>query len=98
MTINLLKDPLHPGEVLHELYLKPLGMSAPACARRLGVPRSRIERLVKGTTAMTPDTAFRLAYLFDTSPVYWMNMQTNYSMSKAAGSIDISAIKPLVPA
>ncbi len=48
MTINLLKDPLHPGEVLHELYLKPLGMSAPACARRLDIPRSRIERLIKG--------------------------------------------------
>ncbi len=47
MNINLLKDPLHPGEVLDELYLKPLVMSAPACASQPGIPRPHIERLAR---------------------------------------------------
>ncbi len=74
--MSLLKAPMHPGEVLQELYLVPLDMGAIALARRLGVPRTRIERLVKGATGMTPDTALRLARAFNTTPAYWMNMQT----------------------
>ncbi|MCY4185483.1 MAG: HigA family addiction module antitoxin [Rhodobacteraceae bacterium] len=95
MTQSLLKDPPHPGEVLHELYLKPLEMSSLACARRLGVPRTRIERLVKGRTGITPDTALRLARLFNTSSIYWMNMQTIYEMGRAAKTVDISSIEPM---
>jgi len=52
---------MHPGEVLKELYLNPLEMSAIALAKRLRVPRTRIERLVKCDTRMTPDTALRLS-------------------------------------
>ena len=59
--MSLLHDPMHPGEVLKELYLDPLDIGAIGLARRLGVPRTRIERLVKGATSMTPDTALRLA-------------------------------------
>ena len=55
--MSLLHDPMHPGEVLKELYLDPLDIGAIGLARRLGVPRTRIERLVKGATSMTPDTA-----------------------------------------
>ncbi len=82
--MSLLKAPMHPGEVLQELYLVPLDMGAIALARRLGVPRTRIERLVKGATGMTPDTALRLARAFNTTPAYWMNMQTNYDMAMAS--------------
>ena len=57
-------DPMHPGEVLDELYLRPLKMSAGALAKNLGVPRTRVERIVKGRTSITPDTAFRLAKAF----------------------------------
>ena len=81
--MSLLKAPMHPGEVLQELYLVPLDMGAIALARRLGVPRTRIERLVKGATGMTPDTALRLARAFNTTLAYWMNMQTNYDMAMA---------------
>lgn len=95
MTQSLLKDPPHPGEVLHELYLKPLAMSPLACAWRLGVPRTRIERLVKGRTGITPDTALRLARLFNTSSNYWMNMQTIHEMGRAAKTVDISSIEPM---
>ena len=86
---------LHPGEVLDELYLKPLNMSAGALAKELGVPRTRIERIVKGQTSMTPDTAFRLARIFRTSPLYWMNMQTSYDLAMASATVDVSGIKPL---
>ena len=87
--------PMHPGEVLDELYLKPLEMSAGALAKKLGVPRTRIERIVKGQTSMTPDTAFRLAKVFRTTPLYWMNMQTNYDLTMASATVDVSDIQPL---
>jgi addiction module HigA family antidote len=73
-------------------------MGAIAFARRLGVPRTRIERLIKGTTGITPDTALRLARAFSTSPAYWVNLQTNYDMARAAKKTDVSQIEPLVAA
>jgi len=96
--MSLLKNPMHPGEVLKELYLDPLDIGAIAFARRLSVPRTRIERLVKGTTSMTPDTALRLARAFNTTPAYWMNMQTNFDMVAASEEIDLSGIEPVVAA
>ena len=96
--MSLLKEPMHPGEVLKELYLDPLDMGAIAFARRLSVPRTRIERLVKGVTSVTPDTALRLARAFNTTPAYWMNMQTNYDMSIASKVVDVSGIEPLFAA
>jgi len=93
--MSLLKEPMHPGEVLKELYLDPLDMGAIALARRLNVPRTRVERLVKGVTSVTPDTALRLARAFNTTPAYWMNMQTNYDMSVASKVVDVSGIEPL---
>jgi addiction module HigA family antidote len=96
--MSLLKEPMHPGEVLKALYLDPLDMGAIAFARRLDVPRTRIERLVKGVTSVTPDTALRLARAFNTTPAYWMNMQTNYDMSVASKVVDVSGIEPLFAA
>ena len=93
-----LQEPMHTGEVLKELYLDPLDMGAIAFARRLDVPRTRIERLVKGVTSVTPDTALRLARAFNTTPAYWMNMQTNYDMSVASKVVDVSGIEPLFAA
>lgn len=94
--MSLLQEPMHPGEVLSALYLDPLGMGAIAFARRLGVPRTRVERLVKGVTSVTPDTAMRLARALDTTPAYWMNMQANYDMAAASKKVDVSGIEPLV--
>jgi addiction module HigA family antidote len=96
--MSLLEQPMHPGEVLKELYLDPLDMGAIAFARRLDVPRTRIERLIKGTTGITPDTALRFARVFNTTPAYWMNLQTSYEMARAAKAIDLSNIEPLVAA
>jgi addiction module HigA family antidote len=96
--MSQLKEPMHTGEVLKELYLDPLDMGAIAFARRLDVSRTRIERLVKGVTSVTPDTALRLARAFNTTPAYWMNMQTNYDMSVTSKVIDVSGIEPLFAA
>lgn len=79
-----LLPPVHPGEILREEYLVPLGLSAGALAKRLGVPRTRIERLVKQETPVTPDTALRLARFFRTSPEFWMNMQAAYDLKVEA--------------
>ena len=89
------KDPMHPGEVLKELYLDPLEIGAIELSRRLNVPRTRVERLIKGTSRVTPDTAMRLAKAFSTSPQYWMNMQTNFDLAQASAAIDVSAIEPM---
>ena len=96
--MSLLEHPMHPGEVLKELYLDPLDIGSIALARRLGVPRTRIERLVKGATGMTSDTALRLARAFKTTPTYWMNLQTNYDIARAAREVDVSGIEPLLAA
>lgn len=90
--MSLLVDPMHPGEVLDELYLGPLGLGAIALARAIGVPRTRIERLVKGTTGVTPDTALRLAQAFGTSAEYWLTMQINHDLAIARRSVDVSGI------
>ena len=63
--MTLLKNPSHPGEVLKELYLTPLGFGAIALANELHVPRTRIERLVKCETSVSADTAMRLAKFFE---------------------------------
>ena len=82
MTSKL--PPVHPGEILREEYLIPLGMSAGALAKHLNVPRTRIERLATEQTAITPDTALRLAKFFRTTPEFWMNMQASYDLAAEA--------------
>ena len=93
--MTVLTNPSHPGEVLSELYLKPLGMSAIALARHLNVPRTRIERLVKQETSLSADTAMRLAAFFSTTPEYWMNLQRAWDLARARETVDLSDIKPL---
>ena len=90
-----MKNPSHPGEVLAELYLEPIGMSAIAVARRLNVPRTRIERLVRGETSVTVDTAMRLSKFFGNTPEFWMNLQRAYDLAQAREAVDLSDITPL---
>jgi antitoxin HigA-1 len=96
--MSMLKNPSHPGEVLDELFLSPLALSSGALARRLGVPRTRIERLVKGETSMTADTALRLSAFFGNSPEFWLNLQRAHDLAKAAKLVDTSSIKPMIAA
>lgn len=75
----------HPGEVLREEFMRPLGLSASALARALNVPPNRVTSIVAEITprAVTPDTALRLARCFDTSPRFWLNLQLAYDLSVA---------------
>ena len=91
----LIDNPCHPGEVLVELYLEPLGTSAIALAKRLNVPRTRIERLVKGETSLTVDTAMRLSRFFGNTPEFWMNLQRAHDVARARETVDLSGITPL---
>ena len=76
--------PIHPGEILREEFLIPLNLKPYTLAKRLGVPRTRIERLVAEVTPVTPDTALRLARVFGTTAQFWMNMQAAHDLSVEA--------------
>jgi addiction module HigA family antidote len=73
----------HPGEVLGEEFLKPLGLSVNALAIALRVPATRIGAIVKGERAVTADTALRLARFFRTSPEFWVSLQAMHDLTKA---------------
>ncbi len=74
---------IHPGEVLLEEFLKPLGISQNRLARAMGVPPRRINEIVHGKRAITADTALRLARALGTSEQFWMGLQTDYDLEKA---------------
>jgi antitoxin HigA-1 len=73
----------HPGEVLSEEFLKPLGMSVNALALALRVPATRVGAVVKGERSVTADTALRLSRFFGTSAEFWINLQAMHDLTKA---------------
>ena len=73
----------HPGEMLREEFLRPLGLSVNALAMALRVPATRIGAIVKGERAVTADTALRLARFFGTSPEFWISLQATHDLTKA---------------
>ena len=89
--------PIHPGEILREEYLAPLNLKPYTLAKKLRVPRTRIERLVSELTPVSPDTALRLARFFGTTPQFWMNMQAAYDLATEAEAKkdEIALIDPL---
>ncbi|MGZ8363541.1 MAG: HigA family addiction module antitoxin [Caulobacteraceae bacterium] len=92
--------PVHPGEVLREEFLVPMGLSAYAAAKAMGVPRTRIERLVREETPVTADTALRLEKAFGSSAKFWLGIQAQYELDTARQRADasIDAIPRLVAA
>lgn len=83
----------HPGEVLREEYLGPLGMSARALAKALGVPANRLTEIMREERDMSADTAIRLGRYFGTDPRFWLNLQSAYDLSKAEQKNDYSGIR-----
>jgi addiction module HigA family antidote len=75
--------PVHPGEILLEEYLKPLGISQNKLGRDLNVPPQRINEIVRGQRAITVDTALRLSRYFHTTPQFWLNLQSRYDLEMA---------------
>jgi len=72
--------PSHPGGILQDQFLTPLGLTQVALAEHLGVPVQRINEIVRGKRGITPATAWLLAQAFDTTPEFWINLQTNYDL------------------
>lgn len=75
-----LLDPIPPGEILYEEFMKPLGISINRLARHIDVPPGRISQIVNGKRAMTADTALRLGKYFGVSPELWLGLQLDYDM------------------
>lgn len=86
---------IHPGEILREEFMDPLGLTPYRVALLCGIPRTRIERVVKEQTPITADTALRLARLFGNSAQFWLNLQTRYDLMTTERSTDLSQITPL---
>ena len=78
------KNLIHPGEILLEEFLKPMNITQNKLAMDLHVPAPRIYAIVKGTRAITADTALRLGRYFGTGPEFWINLQSNYDLCVAA--------------
>ena len=89
--------PVHPGEILREDYLKPLGMSSNALAVAVRVPASRINDIVLERRGVTVDTAFRLARFFGGDVQTWMNLQSAYEVKVAQKTIARKIEKEVVP-
>jgi addiction module HigA family antidote len=89
--------PMHPGEVLREEFLVPLGLSAGALAKACGVPRTRIERIASEETAITADTALRLGKALGTSAQLWLNLQNEFDVRTAQRRIgkELDSIVPI---
>ena len=85
---------IHPGEILREEYLVPLGMSARALGKAFGVPANRITEIMRGERDVSADTAIRLGRYFRTDPRFWLNLQSAYALSKAQGENNYSAVRP----
>lgn len=77
------KNPLHPGEILLEEFLEPVGLTQTAFAERLGWTRARLNELIKGKRGITAESALDLADALGTSAKLWMNLQTTYDLDKA---------------
>jgi addiction module HigA family antidote len=90
-------SPMHPGEVLREEFLFPLGLSRRALAKACGVPRTRIERIANEETAITADTALRLGKALGTSAQVWLNLQNDFDMRVAKSQIgrELEKITPV---
>jgi|SRR3990172_2859815 len=80
-------DPIHPGEILLEDFMKPLGVSINRLARDILVPPGRISGIVNGKRAITADTALRLGKYFGVLPQTWMGLQAEYDLRLAQGTI-----------
>ena len=79
--------PIHPGEVLREEFLQPMGLTAHALSMALQVPAPRINDIVRERRAVTVDTALRLGKYFGTSAEFWVGLQTDYDMARARASM-----------
>ena len=85
-----LLPPIHPGEILREEFMKPLGLSANALAQRLDVTTARVNEIAKERRGITADTALRLGRCFSTIAEFWMNLQQRYELEAALREVGMA--------
>ncbi len=88
---------IHPGEILREEFLEPLGLSAHALAQALRVPAPRVNDIVRERRSVTPDTALRLARHFGTTAQFWLNLQASYDLKVAMRESGAKILKEVEP-
>jgi addiction module HigA family antidote len=88
---------IHPGEVLREEFLEPLGITAYRLSKETGIPQTRISLILREQRAITADTALRFAAFFGTSAKFWLGLQEDYDLEAARDRLgeDLSRIRPL---
>ncbi len=96
MTEKLL-DPIHPGEILREEFMAPLGLSSNALALALRVPATRVGEIIRGRRSISPDTALRLGRYFGTSPDLWLGLQTEYELRVAVRELSSQVEREVQP-
>jgi addiction module HigA family antidote len=89
--------PVHPGEILLEEFMKPLGLSQSALARALGVTPMRISQIVRGQRAITADTALRFSRYLGTRPGWWMDLQSHYDLEVASDRMEREVKREIKP-
>jgi addiction module HigA family antidote len=89
--------PVSPGQVLRGEFLEPLGLSAGAVARAIGVPRNRLTAILNGSRAITADTALRLSIYFGTSPEFWLSLQASYDLKRVHREIGERLRREITP-
>ena len=77
------RTPTHPGEILLEEFLKPLGVTQVAFAQHIGVSVQRVNELIRGKRGVTPETAWLLAQALGTTPQFWVNLQANHDLASS---------------
>ena len=92
-----LLPPIHPGEILNEDFMKPLGLSMNKLALDLHVPVTRVAEIVHGRRGITPDTALRLARYFNTSARFWLNLQAAYDLEVAEDELSRTVAREVQP-
>ena len=87
--------PIHPGEILREIYLNPIGINITQLAKNIGVTRNTVSQLVKGHLGIKAEMAIRLGKSFDTTPELWLNLQRNYDLWVASSNVNLNKIRSL---
>jgi len=90
---------IHPGEILSEDFLKPMGISAYRLSKGANIDQTRISEIIRGKRSVTADTALRLARFFGNSPEFWLNLQAHYDLEQKKREMekDLKKIRPYSP-
>jgi antitoxin HigA-1 len=92
----MMKNPAHPGEILRDLYLEPLGLTVTEAATGLGISRKTLSELLNGRYGISPEMAFRLAKAFGADPEFWLRLQNTYDLAQVRDRAEQLNVKTFV--